>query len=255
MTLLHLAERKLKTFLTTVRACSNWPSVARARLNPSAPNVILKFRNGLLLRPMPPLQKTWGEIFEPALADVYGIRDSQPDMVVDVGANVGAFACLAARTHPQAVVHAFEPSPEHADLFEKNVALNQLTNVTLHRAAVTKDGREVIFSQLGAGGASGIILHEGGSSMTLQSVSLAGLDFLTAQTLFVKLDCEGAEGEIIEWLCAHLSELPKKIVLACEYHHWCPLSLDRLLETLRNHGFAAEHRTPFDESYLFAHRT
>jgi FkbM family methyltransferase len=250
----HLVRRKLATVAATVRACSNWPAVARARLDASVTLEALRFRNGLQLRPMQPLQRTWGEIFEPAIADVYGIRVCEPDLIVDVGANIGAFACLAGHTHPRAQVHAFEPSATHADLLEANVALNCLTNVTLHRAPVTKNGREVIFSELGAGGASGIILHENGRAVPMQSVSLDCLDFSGRQSAFLKLDCEGAEGEIIEWICANLTLLPPRIELACEYHHWCPIPSDQLLMMLRTHGFQAEPRTLFDESYLFASR-
>ncbi|MEO8044789.1 MAG: FkbM family methyltransferase [Spartobacteria bacterium] len=254
MNLLHLVRRKLATFAATIRACENWPTVARARLSASAPIDALHFRNGLKLRPMPPLQETWGEIFEPAIADLYGIRACQPDLIVDVGANIGAFTCLAAHAHPNAQVHAFEPSSPHADRLAENVALNCLGNVVLHRKAVTKDGRTVVFSQFGAGGASGIVLQGDGPSTELESVSLGTIDFGSARFLFLKLDCEGAEGEIIEWLCANLSRLPPRLQLACEYHHWCPLSSDQLLTLLRAHGFEAEPRTLFDEGYLFASR-
>lgn len=252
MTALHLAKRKLATFAATVRACDNWPTITRAKLNESTKISALRFRNGLRLQPLAPLKKTWGEVFEPAIADVYGIQKSSADLIIDVGANIGAFSCLAGYTHPHAKVHAFEPSAKHADLFEANVALNRLPNVTLHRKAVTKDGREVIFSDLGTGGASGIFLHEGGRSTAMQSVALDCVDLSGGHSLFVKLDCEGAEGEIIEWICANLTTLPRRISLACEYHHWCPIPLSRLLELLRSHGFEAEDRTPFDESYIFA---
>ncbi len=242
------------TFAATIRACSNWPAVARARLASSVRIQSLNFRSGLRLQPMAPLARTWGEIFEPAIADVYGIRKSHPDVIIDVGANIGAFSCLAAITHRQAVVYAFEPSSQHADLLAANLALNRLTNVIVHRAPVTKDGRSVVFSELGAGGASGIILHDEGRAIPMESVSLDCVDFGKKSSAFFKLDCEGAEGEIIEWICANLSKLPPRIELASEYHHWCPIPLDRLLEMLRSHGFQAEHRTPHDESYIFASR-
>ena len=250
----HLAKRKLTTSAMTVRACADWVAIKHARLDPAASIDALRFRNGLQLRPLAPLSATWGEIFEPAIADVYGIRDCTPDLIIDVGANIGAFSCTAAHAHPGARIHAFEPSTLHADLLKENLALNQLDNVALHRKAVTKDGREVVFSQLGAGGASGIILQGDGPSTRLGSVTLDCIDFTASRFLFLKLDCEGAEGEIIEWICANLSRLPSRLTLACEYHHWCPIPLHRLLEMLRSHGFAAEHRTPFDESYIFAFR-
>ena len=254
MSFFHLAKRKVATFATTVQACANWPAVARARLNPSAKIDALRFRSGLQLRPLAPLSATWGEVFEPAIADVYGIRNCAPDLIIDVGANIGAFSCFAAHTHSRALVHAFEPSAPHADLLEENIALNHLPNVTLHRQAVTKDGRDVVFSQLGAGGASGIILPGDGPQIHLKSISLDCIDFTSARLLFVKLDCEGAEGEIIEWICANLSRLPSRLKLACEYHHWCPSPPEQMLMLLRDCGFQAETRILFDEAYLFATR-
>ena len=254
MGLFHLARRKLATFAATVRACDNWPQITLAKLNLGGANTELKFRNGLRLQPVPPLRATWGEIFEPAIADLYGIRASKPDLIVDVGANMGAFSCFAAHAHPGALVHAFEPSPAHADMLEANVAVNRLPNVILHRDAVTKDGRDVVFSTIGAGGSSGIFLQGDGPSTHLKSVSLDCIDFSNARSLFIKLDCEGAEGEIIGWICTNLGRLPPQITLACEYHHWCPIPLDQALDMLRAHGFQAERRTLFDEPYVFAGR-
>jgi len=254
MALLHLARRKLATFVATVRACENWPAITLAKLSLGAPNTPLMFRSGLRLQPLPPLKKTWGEIFEPAIADLYGIRRCTPDLIIDVGANIGAFSCFAATTHSGAEIHSFEPSTAQADQFEQNVALNRLTNVFLHRKAVTKDGREVVFSVRGSGGASGFVFQEGGELIRLQSVSLDVVDYSRAGSVFLKLDCEGAEGEIIEWLCSNLSLLPPQITLACEHHHWCPVPLEELLHQLREHGFEAEKQTLFDEVYVFASR-
>lgn len=250
----HLLGRKLKTFSLTVAKCSNWFSLALAKSGLNDAVETLRFRDGLQLKAIKPLRHTWGQIFEPAIADVYGTRAATPDLIVDVGANIGAFACLAARTHPKATVHAFEPSPLQADRLEENAALNQLENIVLHREAVTKDGRDVVFAHLGAGGSSGIFLHEGGRTTEMKSVSLDCVDFSQSRSLFLKLDCEGAEGEIIEWLCANLPRLPPQIRFACEHHHWCPIPLDQALGMLRSHGFEAEHRTLFDEQYVFAGR-
>ena len=252
MSVLHLARRKCRTLAATVRSCSNWPAVALARKNASVSISTLRFRSGLQLRPMPPLHRTWGEVFEPAIADVYGIGACAPAIIVDIGANIGAFACFAAYTHSYAQVHAFEPSARHADLLEANVTLNGLTDVTLHRTPVTQDGREVIFTELDTGGASGIILQSAGRAVSMGSVSLDCVDFFGKLSAFFKLDCEGAEGEIIQWICANLSRLPSRLRLACEYHHWCPIPFDGLLDMLRSHGLRAEHRTPYDESYIFA---
>ena len=251
---LHLLARKSKTFGLTIARCSNWFPIARAKMGLGADPEVIQFRDGLRLKIMPPLRATWGEIFEPAIADIYGIANAQPDLIIDIGANIGAFTCFAARRHRGSVVHAFEPSPAHADLLDENIRRNGLTNVTVHRKAVTRDGREVRFSALGSGGGSGIFLHDGGSPTILQSASLDLVDFAPFESLFLKLDCEGAEGEIIEWVCANLPTLPARITIACEYHHWCPVPKPQMLGELRTHGFAVEERIQFDEAYFFATR-
>jgi FkbM family methyltransferase len=249
----HISRRKLKTLGLTIRRCKNWPIIVatKLRLAPSPPTI--KFRNGLQLQPMPPLKKTWGEVFEPAIADIYHIGSSEPELIIDVGANIGAFSCLAAYLHPHAVVHSFEPSDRHADLLRANIRLNRLANVTVHQKPVTKDSRDVVFYTIGSGGSSGIFLTDHQTSaVKLSSVSLSQIAFAGHESVFVKLDCEGAEGEIIQWLCENLHNLPSRIRLACEYHHWCPVPLEQSLASLRAHGFSATVETPFDECYILA---
>ena len=52
------------------------------------------------------------------------------DVVVDVGANVGAVAFLAAAiVGPTGVVHAFEPNPDNLQLLYRGIVLNGFSNV------------------------------------------------------------------------------------------------------------------------------
>ena len=254
---LHLLRRKLQTFSTTVARVRNWPAVSFARLGwGTEPRVSVQLRDGLVLEPLHPLHATWGEIFEPAIADLYGVRalaasSEPPDLVVDVGANVGAFACFAGWLLPKARVEAFEPSAEHADQFERNVVTNRLKNVSLHRRAVTRDGRDITFQVNAEGGSSGIFLP-GDRTVRLTSVALDAVEFYGARRCFIKLDCEGAEGEILPWLCEHRASLPPALRIACEFHHWSPLSLADSAELLARNGFAVTTPVRFDEQYLFA---
>jgi FkbM family methyltransferase len=55
--------------------------------------------------------------------------------VLDIGANVGIFTVLAARTAKSVI--AVEPSPENAKTIAANVALNGLGNVTIFPAAIS----------------------------------------------------------------------------------------------------------------------
>jgi FkbM family methyltransferase len=55
---------------------------------------------------------------------------------LDLGANIGAFACLAAQQDAQ--VEAYEPEPENAALARSNLMLNGYV-ATVHEAAVVAD--------------------------------------------------------------------------------------------------------------------
>ena len=249
----HIVARKLRTFSTIVGRCSNWPEVAAGRIGLLDTPMTIRLRDGLQIASLRSLRTTFGEIFEPAIADLYGIRSEKADLVVDVGANIGAFTCLAARCLPGATVHAFEPSIPHVAQCLRNVKLNRLDNVVAHRTAVTGDGREVRFQVNGDGGSSGLFFP-GEEEIVMPSVSLDAVSFRSSKRAFIKLDCEGAEGEILDWICRNLTRLPEALKIACEWHAWCPVPMTEAVEALRRHEFEVETPQLFDEQYLFASR-
>jgi len=50
-------------------------------------------------------------------------------VILDIGANIGHLALLAAKQIPHARVHAFEPDPRNKDWLEKNISLNKYGNI------------------------------------------------------------------------------------------------------------------------------
>jgi FkbM family methyltransferase len=58
-------------------------------------------------------------------------------VVLDVGANAGIFSLAALAAEPDAVVHAFEPTPEIADRLVAAAQLNGLDRLHVHRTAVS----------------------------------------------------------------------------------------------------------------------
>lgn len=72
---------------------------------------------------------------------------SPGDVVVDVGANVGAITLAASRAVGEAGrVHAFEPHPRTFKYLQGNLELNQAVNVMAHNVALGEDDGTVIFS-------------------------------------------------------------------------------------------------------------
>jgi FkbM family methyltransferase len=75
---------------------------------------------------------------EPQVEDTLLSLLSPGDVFYDVGANVGWYSLLAARTvGSTGKVVAFEPSVSNAALLQENITANRLTNVTTIAAAVT----------------------------------------------------------------------------------------------------------------------
>lgn len=61
---------------------------------------------------------------------------STPGDIIDIGANVGVVSIPLALKFPDRTIHALEPAPTTFATLSKNVALNAVTNVKLHRVAL-----------------------------------------------------------------------------------------------------------------------
>ncbi len=113
-------------------------------------------------------------------------------IVLDIGGNVGAYACYAAMTWPGAKIHSYEPHPSNLEYLKQNVP----EGVEVHPVAVT--------DKYGS-----IELHEGSSNCGCHSIYDVGeqtskvisVDTIPASTLpfahVVKIDTEGCEYDIL----------------------------------------------------------
>lgn len=138
-------------------------------------------------------------------------------LIVDIGAHVGAFTLKVKRWWPAARILAAEPDPDSAALFRQNVT--GLEGVVLEEAAVL--GRRLPEARLrqagranrdGNAAASSVLEveyhnlepHRRPPTAVVRAMSI--LDLLDRHgdpvVDLLKLDCEGAEGEILESLHA-----------------------------------------------------
>ena len=78
------------------------------------------------------------------------------DIVIDIGAHIGAFSVYAAKKAIKGKVYAFEAYRKNYDLLAQNIALNKLINVKLFNAAISdKVGTEKFFiEEKNVGGSS-----------------------------------------------------------------------------------------------------
>lgn len=146
---------------------------------------------------------TWDEGIarEVIESDFYLLRLWQPlrppRFIVDVGAHIGAFAAFAAQMFPEARIIAAEACAANAMLAVINTA--ELVNaVVLHRAVWSKPG--TLHLALAAGpNTGGHRTGLAGGSAVVRAETLAAMvdRFGVDRVDFLKLDCEGAEWEIV----------------------------------------------------------
>jgi FkbM family methyltransferase len=128
--------------------------------------------------------------------NAYGLRRGLGEVrtILDVGANVGFFS-LAARGHyPRAAIHAYEPNPRVVPFLRDNTAG---FGVTIHPEAVGRD--DAMVAMIDAGPSNEARTRPSDDpGRGIRQVSLrTAIERIGGAVDLLKLDCEGAEWEIL----------------------------------------------------------
>ncbi len=194
-------EHRLRSVLQMVGVEHGWPELGE-------PNEVVVARRGrahagIQVRPGHPTDRE--VVDEVWRVDQYGLgvgADVRGKVVVDVGANIGAFSVLVAALGARQV-HAWEPEPSNFAMLEANTAA--FPNIARRQEALGSADAELILAP-GPGG-----VHGGGTHAVLPSESEAPAVAKDPQNVVValrhagealaeigpigllKLDCEGSE--------------------------------------------------------------
>jgi FkbM family methyltransferase len=129
---------------------------------------------------------------------------SPGDIVIDIGAHVGIFACYLAKRFPFLTIYAFEPVPRNFSNLLLNIGENRVSGVHPFNEAVSGDGRRISLevSDRNSGGASAFDVNANEQKTAVVTVPSQTLDsifekFSIKRCKLLKIDCEGAEYEIL----------------------------------------------------------
>jgi len=213
----------LTSFVTLMRGVRNWPVLFGLR-GQGGDEAQLELRDGTHFT-VRSLMDAW--IVKETNLDrdyeVHGTVIQDGWTVVDIGAGLGDFTVFAARQTPHGRVFAYEPAPDSVILLEKNLGLNGIKNVKVYPYAVSRQDGELSLDVSGGVAVQyrtvGETSHAGGK-ITVRSVALA--DVLAGlpggACDFLKMDCEGAEYDMLLYLDEVSLKRVRRICL--EYHEF-----------------------------------
>ena len=197
---------------------TNWREAWHAYAS-ALPMPPLHFRDGAVLHSRP-IDSAGTLFFEIFANGCYrrGLPATLDGDVIDIGANIGAFTLDAARRFKTATVHAYEPDPETCRVLQRNVEANGIwSRVRIWNEAVAgAPGTLRLWSSDGSIAASA---HPGRAFGEARDVTAVTLQTVVERTSgrvgLLKMDCEGAEAEILDSAGAALDAVE---YFVAEYH-------------------------------------
>jgi FkbM family methyltransferase len=177
--------------------------------------------------------------YEPFTTRIFLDNIKNSDTFVDVGANVGYFSLLGAKSG--ATVHSFEPDKNNLELLKENFKLNGLKGNVYAIALGNKEGDISFVENTLQQGNSQVSQTETGNKVKISKLDNFVKDGIKPN--FFKVDIEGYEIEFLNGGENYLSTAsPVKMVLECnqqsleEFGH----SVKALLDKLKQFGFTVK---------------
>jgi FkbM family methyltransferase len=205
--------------------------------------------------------------YEPETLRTFYCALAHASTFIDIGANIGIFALLAAANNARRSVHAIEPVPAVCDRLAENVKLNRLRNVQVHRCALADFEGTIDLYVPGAGIPTSASTRAGfRHASEVVPVPAQTLDgFVAAKGLtsvdLIKIDTESTEPQVLAGgrqtlvnhrpliICevlAGLTEGDLHVVLEGLDYHYFWITSDGLVRKERIEGDSAHFR-----NYLF----
>jgi FkbM family methyltransferase len=166
--------------------------------------------------------------------------------VVDVGGHVGAFLVWLAAQHDGLTGVAYEPDPAAFSYLRENLDANGLAHVEARLEAVGHESMDArLYRPLPGGGTSSLYAMDSerlGDSIPTSVVSFdAAASRFQREISLLKLDCEGAEYDIV--LRGDAASLQRIRRIVIEYHPVEGADPDSLVARLTELGFTCVKRS------------
>lgn len=171
------------------------------------------------------------------------------DIFFDIGANVGLFSLAIAKHNKTIKVHAFEPIPLNASLFETSLHLNLLESVQINQTCLGDREGYIEFSVADDSAYSSILATGRKSEIRKLNVPITTLDkYLDMNSLghidIIKMDVEGAENLVLDGakeIFNNASSKPRLVMMELLDDHLklFNTSIDYIVDLMKQYGYHA----------------
>jgi len=212
-----------------------------SKIAPMNSNISIKLKNGLkfIVRAKTMDRSVLKEVWIKEIYNQHGVRVEKGDTVIDIGGHVGMFSIYAAHLSETGKVYAFEPFIENFKRLENHKKINNKENLFVFNKGVSStEGTQTLYLSPddNTGGHSLHLKTKSENKIEIQTVNL--ISFCEREKIekidFLKLDCEGAEFEIVKSSEPILKKI-SKIVMEC--HPFGNNTCDEMVAILERNGF------------------
>lgn len=208
--------------------------------------VMLKIRNGLKFYVRPRLHDHYsvnGVFLDKEYDIAFASLNKSESIVFDIGAHIGAFSIPASVNSYK--VYAYEPNKESYKLLLKNIKLNRRQNIIPKSLGIAqKSGRHQFFISQKSSLSHSLIRGSDKQHQTkiIKCVTLQSeIERNKIQEIaLLKLDCEGAEFQILMSLNEKLFKSIKHIVLEYHNHLDKKYTVDSIIKILKRHDYTVK---------------
>jgi FkbM family methyltransferase len=158
----------------------------------------------------------YNEIFIEHCYDYPSIPGKNP-VIIDIGANTGLFALRMKQLYPAATLYCYEPFPSNFAQLSENIEASNLNDVTIVPKGVGGNSRteHLYINNKNLGGHS-LFASEAHSNDSVE-IAISGIEEVLNYTGnesvdLIKMDCEGAEYEILKAITPEMVKRIKVII-------------------------------------------
>ncbi len=255
------ASHQARRIAQTPKTFTNWGSVladmAREKVGRGPETLVFHTRGGLTIEcPNRPGARV--PIYEIFAEDCYhfdwflGSLAGQPLEVIDIGGQIGTFACRLAQLQPQATIRTYEPSPTTASFLRKNIERNGFADrvTVVQEALAASIGTAEFDDNEGGSGENSLVGGARGSlaTVTVQTTTFDAAVAATAGSVnVVKIDCEGGEYDLVGASSKETWASVQRLVL--EYHPVGEHGWDELRAWFEGVGLSVQREEPLGPGY------